>query len=127
MRGRPSMVLALVAGFLTVLVGAGTVSARTLASKGTATPCPGVRPGAHVQTSMGTGGTLNFLFRGSDGHRYIATAGHLLADEQTLVWNGDGPEATIDDGTHIGRAVFAWNYNAMPADFALIKLANGID
>ncbi|MEA2447759.1 MAG: hypothetical protein QOK47_1396 [Actinomycetota bacterium] len=85
-------------------------------------PCPDVRPGAHVVTSLDTGGTLNFLFRGSDGHRYVATAGHLFADEQTLVWKNDGPTAEIDDGTIIGRAAFAWNYNGGPSDFALIKL-----
>lgn len=87
--------------------------------------CPNVRPGAHIQTGD-TGGTLNFLFRGSDGHRYVATAGHLFADEQTLVWRGDGPTAKINDGTVIGRAVFAWNYNESPADFALIKIEHGV-
>lgn len=86
-------------------------------------PCPKVRPGAHVETSRDTGGTLNFLFRGSDGHRYVGTAGHLLADEDTLVWKKNGPTARIDDGTTIGHAVFAWNYNAFTSDFALIKLA----
>jgi hypothetical protein len=90
------------------------------------TPCPDVRPGAHVVTSQDTGGTLNFLFRGSDGHRYVGTAGHLLADEDTHVWKKDGPTAQIDDGTVIGRAAFAWNYNEEAADFALIRLARGV-
>ena len=89
-------------------------------------PCPKVRPGAHVQTSQDTGGSLNFLFEGSDGHRYVGTAGHLLANEATHVWRKDGPTATIDDGTTIGRAVFAWNYNALPRDFALIRLGRGV-
>ena len=30
--------------------------------------CVGARPGAHVETSKGTGGTLNFLFRASVAH-----------------------------------------------------------
>lgn len=89
--------------------------------------CPDVRPGAHVTTSNDTGGTLNFLFKGSDGHRYVGTAGHLLADEQTLTWKGDGPTATIDDGTTIGRAVFASNHNAGDDDFALIKLGRKVE
>src|SRR6267378_8622222 len=36
--------------------------------------CPGVRPGAIVLTEIGQC-TLNFLFRGSDGSRYVGTAG----------------------------------------------------
>lgn len=89
-------------------------------------PCPDVRPGASVQMSGGLGGTLNFLFRGSDGHRYVGTAGHLVADEETLVWRRHGPTATIDDGTIIGRAVFASNFNGEARDFALIKLNRGV-
>ncbi|HVL32565.1 MAG TPA: hypothetical protein VM600_03180, partial [Actinomycetota bacterium] len=34
--------------------------------------CPGVRPGALVQSALGYC-TMNFLFTGSDGHRYIGT------------------------------------------------------
>src|SRR3712207_234174 len=73
--------------------------------------CSGARPGAHIQTSLGSGGTLNFLFRGSDGHRYGATAGDLFTDEEAMVWRQGGPDVTISDGTTIGGAVFAWNYN----------------
>src|SRR5687768_1369030 len=40
-------------------------------------PCPGVRPGGRVVTSVGDC-TLNFLFRASDGTRYIGTAGHCV-------------------------------------------------
>lgn len=101
------------------------VRARTATAQ-RASGCPDVRPGAHIRTSEDTGGTLNFVFRGSDGHRYVGTAGHLLADEETHVWRKKGPSATIDDGTVIGRAVFAWNYNGEDADFALIKLARGV-
>lgn len=91
-----------------------------------ATLCPDVRPGAHVTTSQDTAGTLNFLFKGSDGARYVGTAGHLLADEQRLTWKSNGPTATIDDGTTIGRAVYASNFNGAPDDFALIKLTKGV-
>lgn len=104
---------------------AGAATSRSPAPVGTS-PCPDVRPGANVQTSEGSGGTLNFLFRGSDGHRYVATAGHLLADEETHVWKGTGPTARIDDGTVIGRAVFASNFNGGDRDFALIKLKRGV-
>ncbi len=98
---------------------------RTGIAKG-AEGCPHVRPGAHIRTSQDSGGPLNFLFRGSDGHVYVGTAGHLLADEETHVWRNRGPTATIDDGTVIGRAVFAWNYNGEDADFALIRIARGV-
>ncbi|HEV2754985.1 MAG TPA: trypsin-like peptidase domain-containing protein [Actinomycetota bacterium] len=89
-------------------------------------PCPGVRPGAHVTTSAESGGTLNFVFKGSDGKRYVGTAGHLLADEETRTWKNDGPTATLDDGTVIGRAVYASNHNGAGDDFALIRLARGV-
>jgi hypothetical protein len=69
---------------------------------------------------------LNFLFKGSDGERYVGTAGHLLADEDTLTWKRNGPTAAIDDGTTIGRAVYASNHNAGPDDFALIRLTRGV-
>src|SRR5256885_17113520 len=39
--------------------------------------CPGVRPGAIVRSHVGQC-TLNFLFVGSDGSRYIGTAGHCI-------------------------------------------------
>lgn len=122
------LVVALAMGLPCVVVftlASTAVMARPATAQG-ASGCPDVRPGAHVQTSKGTGGTLNFLFRGSDGHHYVGTAGHLLADEETHVWRKNGPSATIDDGTVIGRAVFAWNYNSEDADFALIKLARGV-
>src|SRR5262245_45885553 len=39
--------------------------------------CPGVRPGGIVVSDVGQC-TLNFLFQGSDGARYIGTAGHCI-------------------------------------------------
>jgi hypothetical protein len=118
-------VAALVAGVMAAMSVGAAASAPEPAPVGS-TPCPDVRPGAHVTTSADTGGSLNFLFRGSDGHRYVGTAGHLLADEATHVWKKDGPTAQIDDGTTIGRAAFAWNFNEQPRDFALIRLTPGV-
>ena len=42
--------------------------------------CPGVRPGAEVQTQVGLC-TLNFLFEAPDHERYIGTAGHCILGE----------------------------------------------
>jgi len=120
-----SVVIAAIASLVVVATSAVPADALPLGRQ--TMDCPGVRPGAHVRTSEGTGGTLNFLFRGSDGHHYIGTAGHLLADEETHVWGRHGPTARIDDGTIIGRAAFAWNYNGEDADFAVIRLAKGVD
>jgi hypothetical protein len=119
------MISVQVTALMAVMSIAAAAPTATSAPVGT-TPCPDVRPGAHVQTSVDTGGTLNFLFRGSDGHRYVGTAGHILADEDTHVWKKNGPTAQLDDGTTFGRAVFAWNYNEMRRDFALIRLARGV-
>jgi hypothetical protein len=57
-----------------------------------------VQPGGLVETELGTC-TLNFLFDGSDGRRYIATAGHCILGEDApdgqpleKTWNaGEGP------------------------------------
>lgn len=92
------------------------------------TPCPGVRPGALVETDKGVC-SFNFLFRGADGHRYIGTAGHCIlgesqigggdAEEQT--WPaGTGPEARDSEGNRIGE--FAYAVLQDPKDFALIRL-----
>src|SRR5438046_10082670 len=70
-----------------------------VAPVGTGT-CPGVRPGATVRTDKGQC-TFNFLFTGSDGRRYIGTAGHcILGDSLTsgdvgeFAWApGSGPAA----------------------------------
>lgn len=58
--------------------------------------------------------TANFLFRGDDGHRYLATAGHCapLGDAEVVVWPaGEGPIARhgtrVDTAVPIGRLVFA--------------------
>lgn len=100
--------------------------------------CPGVRPGASIDTSNLQGGghcTLNFLFSGSDGNRYAGTAAHCVpgfydplgtptpASEQT--WAGSsGPEVRDNTGSPIGTFAYAFLGTAgqKPFDFALIRL-----
>ncbi len=84
-------------------------------------PCPGVRPGAYVESDLG-GCTLGFLFTGSDRRRYAATAGHCGTAEGTeQAWPKDtGPVATDAAGKPIGR--FAYAVSQGDVDFALIRL-----
>jgi hypothetical protein len=93
--------------------------------------CPGVRPGAIVQSDNGQC-TLNFLFQGSDGRRYMGTAGHCILGEDPLggdagerSWApGAGPEARDGAGNRIGE--FAYAVLQDPKDFALIRLDPGV-
>jgi hypothetical protein len=95
--------------------------------------CPGVRPGAVVQTKIGLC-TLNFLFTAPDGERFIGTAGHcILGGESELAgdnggektWpKGAGPEAKDSAGHRIGE--FAYAVLQDPKDFSLIRLDPGI-
>lgn len=98
----------------------------------TATPvgtgtCPGVRPGAIVRSDTGQC-TFNFVFSGSDGRRYIGTAGHCILGESPVggdvgerVWaSGTGPAARDADNNRIGE--FAYAILQDPKDFALIRL-----
>jgi hypothetical protein len=95
-------------------------------------PCPGIRPGGRVVTTIGDC-TLNFLFRAPDGTRYIGTAGHCVdaGPEYTFdqhgnarferVWaRGTGPEAMDPTGRRFGE--FAYVVKDDPKDFALIRL-----
>lgn len=86
--------------------------------------CPGVRPGGLIR---GTVCTLNFLFRGSDGERYIGTAGHCaLAASGEIAWKrGKGPEAVGGDGERIGE--FAYAVDEGQRDFALIRIDSDVD
>ena len=102
--------------------------------------CPGVRPGGRVLSSIGDC-TMNFLFRASDGTRYIGTAGHCadLGPETTFedsdtagnarierIWPlGDGPVAKDVGGQRIGEFAYAIVYE--PKDFALIRLDPGVE
>src|SRR2546423_3171295 len=89
--------------------------------------CPGVRPGAIVRSDVGQC-TLNFLFEGSDGSRYIGTAGHCIlgtspigGDVGEMAWDpGTGPVARDADGNPIGE--FAYAIPQAPTDSSLIPL-----
>jgi len=89
--------------------------------------CPGVRPGAIVLTDVGQC-TLNFLFQGYDGSRYIGTAGHCIlgtspigGDVGEMAWApGTGPVARDAGGNPIGE--FAYAILQDPKDFSLIRL-----
>ncbi len=93
--------------------------------------CPGVRPGAVVESDRGFC-TFNFLFTGSDGHRYMGTAGHCILGESQFVeeigeqtWApGTGPVARDGEGRRIGE--FAYAVLQDPKDFALIRLDAGV-
>jgi hypothetical protein len=95
-------------------------------------PCPGIRPGGRVVTTIGDC-TLNFLFRAPDGTRYIGTAGHCVdaGPEYTFdnqgnarferVWaRGTGPVAMDPAGRRFGEFAYVVKYD--PKDFALIRL-----
>jgi hypothetical protein len=93
--------------------------------------CPGVRPGAVVNSDKGQC-TFNFLFTGGDGRRYIGTAGHCIlgddpfgGDAGEKSWApGSGPTATDGDGNRIGE--FAYAILQDPKDFSLIRLDPGV-
>ena len=88
-------------------------------------PCPGVRPGALVETPVGFC-SFNFLFHGSDGGRYMGTAGHcVLEDDDERTWaTGSGPIAQDADGNRVGE--FAYAVLGGEKDFALIRLDAGV-
>lgn len=94
--------------------------------------CPGVRPGAVVESEVGQC-TMNFLFGGADGRRYMGTAGHCILGEGSLggqdagerTWApGSGPVARDAHGNRIGE--FAYAVLSDPKDFALIRLDPGV-
>jgi len=94
--------------------------------------CPGVRPGAVVQTDVGLC-TLNFLFEAPDKERYIGTAGHCILGEGGPTGNnvgektwprGGGPVAKDGQGHRIGEFVYAILQD--PKDFSLIRLDPGV-
>jgi hypothetical protein len=126
------------------LVGTGAASARDFTLGGqrcklievpAATPvgvggCPGVRPGAVVQSDAGQC-TFNFLFDGG-GQPYMGTAGHCILGESPIggdvgeqSWApGTGPVARDGQGNRIGE--FAYAILQDPKDFALIRLDAGV-
>jgi hypothetical protein len=106
------------------------IEVNTAAPLGTGT-CPGVRPGAIVNSDTGQC-TLNFLFQGGDGRRYIGTAGHCILGESPIggdvgeqSWApGAGPVASDANGNRIGE--FAYAVLQDPKDFALIRIDAGV-
>ena len=95
--------------------------------------CPGVRPGAIVQTESGVC-TLNFMFTDDAANRYMGTAGHCVLatspvggqdNGEVSFAPGDGPEARDGLGNRIGDFVYAIQQD--PKDFALILLDDGVD
>jgi len=94
-------------------------------------PCPGVRPGAIVESDVGQC-TFNFLFSASDGSRYIGTAGHCILGEGPFAsdagersWApGTGPVARDAAGNRVGE--FAYAILQDPKDFSLIRLDPGV-
>lgn len=94
--------------------------------------CPGVRPGAMLQSEIGVC-TLNFLFRAPDGQRYIGTAGHCILANNPVsenvgerVWpRGNGPVARDSEGKRIGE--FAYAVLQDPKDFSLIRIDPAVD
>lgn len=93
-------------------------------------PCPGVRPGALVESDVGTC-TMNYVFSGSDGRTYVGTAGHCIIEPDPIDENnfpemtwapGDGPEARDGEGNRIGEFAYAVLRDSEEADFSLIRL-----
>lgn len=141
---RRSRLLLALAGVLAVLaVSATPASADTLTRGGDCAlipplktaapignaPCPGVRPGALVESDVGTC-TMNYVFSGSDGRTYVGTAGHCIieapstgGDFPEMQWGpGAGPEARDGDGNRIGEFAYAVLRDSEEADFSLIRL-----
>ena len=87
------------------------------------TSCPGVRPGATVNSDTGQC-TFNFMWRDQSGVRYMGTAGHCIIDSGEHTWTyGSGPVARNSAGQRIGEFVYAILID--PKDFALIRLDAG--
>jgi hypothetical protein len=96
---------------------------------GTEPTAPRVRPGL-TYTSGTTGCSFAFLFRGSDGRDYVATAGHCaLPTPGRTLWRGDtGPRVTDDQGLDVGRFAFADDRDTgdVATDLAFIRLDRGL-
>lgn len=92
------------------------------------TACGGIRPGAEYLTVAGYC-TLAYVFAGSDGATYVASAGHCALDTEqtTRRWApGQGPIAGDPvTGKEFGRFVYA-TAKDLETDFALIRLNRGV-
>ncbi len=87
--------------------------------------CDGVRPGARIYIGD-KGCTMNFLFQGRSGHRYVGTAGHCVPGAEGVeAWRGaTGAIATDGAAARIGRVAYAAYRPSYPdkLDFALVRL-----
>lgn len=103
----------------------GPTDADALPVSGPLGECTGVRPGSLISGSPSPGGcTMNFLFEGGDGYRYVGTAGHCVAGGPPQAWApGTGP-AAYSRGARIGE--FAYSVLDGPYDFALARLDPGV-
>jgi hypothetical protein len=104
-------------------------AARQASPFGVLESCPGVRPGAVLRIpSLHALCTFNAMFQGSDGARYMATAGHCVLEGTNVtekVWPpGKGPEAQDAAGHRIGE--FAYAILKDPKDISLIRLDRGV-
>jgi hypothetical protein len=107
---------------LLMAVTSSTVAAAPVRSSGLSEAL--VKPGAGV-TFNDTYCTMNFVFRGSDGHRYVGTAGHCpLADVEDVVvyQRGKGIPAGDGSGSPIGEFIFAAYSIEKHYDFSLVRL-----
>jgi hypothetical protein len=84
-----------------------------------------VHPGALLRVDGGFC-TLGFLLTGSDGERYMTTAGHCALPDpkgDTVFPAGKRPEAVVD-GTRIGEVVYAIQNDRR--DISLVRLDRGV-
>ncbi len=101
--------------------------------------CEGVRPGGAIFTETGLC-TFNFMFRGSDGARYMGTAGHcaildattgslpgFVPEEEHVYAPGSRPVAMDGKGNRIGEFAYAILSQSQEMDFALIRLDSDVE
>ena len=92
---------------------------------------PLVRPGL-TYTTGDSGCSFAFLFRGSDGRDYAATAAHcVLQEDGRRVWpDGTGPRVTTPDGRAVGGFAYARMETpgeaVLDVDVAFIRLDRGL-
>ena len=109
------------------------------APAGVAASCEGIGPGTFAAVDGNAPCTLNFVFIGRDGARYIGTAGHcvLPPGSKPRTWPaGRGPAVRKSTttpllgatGPIIGHVVYAVHqeFALDVLDFALIRLAPGV-
>jgi hypothetical protein len=123
------MLRALVLSAAALLAGAAAPAAT--AGPAAEATAPLVRPGL-TYTVGEAGCSFAFLFRGSDGRDYAATAGHcVLLDDAQQVWRGEtGPRVVTPDGRAVGRFAYArmdsGDGAVQDVDLAFIRLDRGL-